>query len=210
MSKRTKLSVAGIFAVALIAVITLTAMRSGTKAVSVRIEPVQRRDLVASVTASGNVTPHTKVDLSSDITGRIVKLAVKEGDMVSKGQFLLQIDPSEAQANVQRAEAALSAAKASAAQAKANLIQAQKSYERSMEIKKTNPQLISDEQLDQLRTTVDVDQAVLEAQNHLADQNVAELAQVQSALAKRRFMPPWRDASRGSTWKAARRRSWAR
>ena len=190
MSKRTKLSVAGIFAVALIAVIALTAMRSGTKAVSVRIEPVQRRDLVASVTASGNVTPHTKVDLSSDITGRIVKLAVKEGDMVSKGQFLLQIDPSEAQANVQRAEAALSAAKASAAQAKANLIQAQKSYERSMEIKKTNPQLISDEQLDQLRTTVDVDQAVLEAQNHLVDQNVAELAQVQSALGKTTIYAP--------------------
>ena len=190
MSKRTKLSVAGVFAVALIAIVTLTAMRSGTKAVSVRIEPVQRRDLVASVTASGNVTPHTKVDLSSDITGRIVKLAVKEGDMVSKGQFLLQIDPSEAQANVERAGAALSAAKASAAQAKANLIQAQKSYDRSMEIKKANPQLISDEQLEQLRTTVDVDQAVLEAQNHLVDQNVAELAQVKSALGKTTIYAP--------------------
>ena len=190
MSKRTKLSVAGLGAVLITAIIVLTAMRSGTKAVSVRIEPVQRRDLIASVTASGNVTPHTKVDLSSDITGRIVRLAVKEGDMVSKGQFLLQIDPQEAQANVQRAEAALSAAKASAAQAKASLIQAQKSYERSMEIKKANPQLISDEQLEQLRTTVDVDQAVLEAQNHLVDQNVAELAQVKSALGKTTIYAP--------------------
>jgi HlyD family secretion protein len=190
MSKRTKLSVAGVFAVAIIAIIALTAMRSGTKAVSVRIEPVQRRDLIASVTASGNVTPHTKVDLSSDITGRIVRLAVKEGDIVSKGQFLLQIDPQEAEANVQRAEAALSAAKASAAQAKANLIQAQKSYDRSLEIKKANAQLISDEQLEQLRTTVDVDQAVLEAQNHLVDQNVAELAQVKSALGKTTIYAP--------------------
>jgi HlyD family secretion protein len=190
MSKRTKLSVAGVFAVALVAIIALTAMRSGTKAVNVRIEPVQRRDLIASVTASGNVTPHTKVDLSSDITGRIVRLAVKEGDMVSKGQFLLQIDPQEAEANVQRAEAALSAAKASAAQARANLIQAQKSYDRSMEIKKANAQLISDEQLEQLRTTVDVDQAVLEAQNHLVDQNSAELAQVKSALGKTTIYAP--------------------
>jgi HlyD family secretion protein len=190
MSKRTKLSVFGVFLAVVVGIGVLTAMRSGTKAVSVRIEPVQRRDLVASVTASGNVAPHTKVDLSSDITGRIVKLAVKEGDMVSKGQFLLQIDPSEAQANVERAEAALSAAKASAAQAKASLIQAQKSYERSLEIKKTNAQLISDEQLDQLRTTVDVDQAVLEAQNHLVDQNVAELAQVKSALSKTTIYAP--------------------
>jgi HlyD family secretion protein len=184
------LSVFGVFLAVVVGIGVLTAMRSGTKAVSVRIEPVQRRDLVASVTASGNVAPHTKVDLSSDITGRIVKLAVKEGDMVSKGQFLLQIDPSEAQANVERAEAALSAAKASAAQAKASLIQAQKSYERSLEIKKTNAQLISDEQLDQLRTTVDVDQAVLEAQNHLVDQNVAELAQVKSALSKTTIYAP--------------------
>jgi HlyD family secretion protein len=190
MSKRTKWSVAGVFAVAVVGVIVLTAMRSGTKAVAVRIEPVQRRDLVASVTASGTVRPHTKVDLSSDITGKIVRLAVQEGQMVTKGQFLLQIDPQEAQANVERAEAALSAAKASAAQAKANLIQAQKSYERSLEIKKANAQLISDEQLEQLRTQVDVNQAVLESQNHLVDQNAAQLAQVKSALGKTTIYAP--------------------
>jgi len=190
MSKKTKLSVFGVVGILLVGLVTSAAMRSGTKQVSVRIEPVQRRDLIASVTASGNVTPHTKVDLSSDITGKIVRLAVKEGEMVSKGQFLLQIDPAEAQANVERAEAALSAAKASSAQAKANLIQAQKSYERSLAIKKSNPQLMSDEQMEQLRTTVDVDQAVLEAQNHLVDQNVAELAQVKSALGKTTIYAP--------------------
>ena len=190
MSKKTKWSVAGAALIAITAIIVLTAMRSGNKATYVRIEPVQKRDLIASVTASGNVTPQTKVDLSSDITGKIVRLAVKEGQMVTKGQFLLQIDPQEAQANVQRAEAALSAAKASAAQAKASLLQAQKSYERSMEIKKSNPQLISDEQLEQLRTTVDVDQAVLESQQHLVDQNVAQLAQVKSALSKTTIYAP--------------------
>ena len=190
MSKRTKWSVAGVFAVAIVAVIVLTAMRSGTKAVSVRIEPVQRRDLVASVTASGQVRPQTKVDLSSDITGKIVRLQVKEGQIVTKGQFLLQIDPQEAQANVERAQAALSAARASAAQAKANLLQSQKSYERSMEIKKANAQLISDEQLEQLRTQMEVAQAVLESQNHLVDQNAAQLAQVKSALGKTTIYAP--------------------
>jgi len=190
MSKKTKWSVAGAALIAITAIIVLTAMRSGNKATNVRIEPVQKRDLIASVTASGNVTPRTKVDLSSDITGKIVRLDVKEGQMVSKGQFLLQIDPQEAQANVQRAEAALSAAKAATAQAKASLLQAQKSYERSLEIKKANEQLISDEQLEQLRTTVDVDQATLEAQQHLVDQNFAQLAQVKSALGKTTIYAP--------------------
>jgi HlyD family secretion protein len=190
MSKRTKWSVAGIAVLVIGGIFALTAMKSGTKAVAVRIEPVQKRDLVASVTASGQVRPRTKVDLSSDITGKIVRLAVKEGEMVTKGQFLLQIDPQEAQANVERAEAALSAAKASAAQAKANLLQAQKSYERSLQIKKNNAQLISDEQLEQLRTQAEVSEAVLESQNHLVDQNAAALAQVKSALGKTTIYAP--------------------
>jgi len=67
---------------------------------------------VASVTASGQVQPHTKVDMSADISGRIITLAVKEGQTVSKGQLLVQIDPATYQAAVERSQAALSAAKA--------------------------------------------------------------------------------------------------
>ena len=80
--------------------------KRGNKATEVRIEEVEKRDLVASVTASGQVQPQTKVDLTADISGRIVRLAVKEGQMVTRGQFLLEIDPVQYQAGVQRAEAA--------------------------------------------------------------------------------------------------------
>jgi HlyD family secretion protein len=76
MSKRVKLSIFGIIAVVGAGVFVLSAFKSGNKGTEVRIEPVQKRDLVASVTASGQVTPQTKVDLSSDITGKIVRLAV--------------------------------------------------------------------------------------------------------------------------------------
>ena len=58
------------------------------KATEVRMEPVGRKDLVAAVTASGKIEAETKVDISADITGRILKIAVKEGDLVTKGQFL--------------------------------------------------------------------------------------------------------------------------
>src|SRR5215475_7812672 len=116
MSKRVKLSIFGVIAAVAAGVVILTAAKSGNKGTEVRVEGVQKRDLVASVTASGQVTPQTKVDLSSDITGKIVKLAVKEGQMVSKGQFLLQIDPQQAEAAVQRSEAALASARAQEAQ----------------------------------------------------------------------------------------------
>ena len=190
MSKRVKWSVAGGVLLAIVAVIGLTAMKGKNKAVDVRTEQVQQRDLVASVTASGQVRPRTKVDLSSDITGKIVRLSVKEGQMVTQGQFLLQIDPQQQEAAVQRVEAALASSRAQMAQAEANLIQAQKSFERTAAIKKTNPQLISDEQLDQLRTAVDVNTALAESSRHAVEQATASLTDAKSALSKTTIYAP--------------------
>ena len=190
MSKRVKMSVFGGVILVLAAIGGLTAAKSGKKAVEVRTEQVQGRDLVASVTASGQVRPQTKVDLSSDITGKIVKLAVKEGQMVTKGQFLLQIDAQQAEANVQRMQASLASSRAQMAQAQANLLQAQKSYERTAQIKKTNPTLISDEQMEQLRTAVDVNKALYESARHSIDQSTASLREASSSLGKTTIYAP--------------------
>lgn len=190
MSKRVKMSVIGGVVLVAIAILGLTAARRGKKAVEVRTEQVQKRDLVASVTASGQVQPQLKVDLSSDITGKIVRLAVKEGQMVSKGQFLLQIDPQQAEAAVQRMDASLASSKAGMAQAQANLLQAQKSYERTAAIKKTNPTLISDEQMEQLRTAVDVNRALYEASRHQVEQANALLRDATSSLGKTTIYAP--------------------
>jgi HlyD family secretion protein len=190
MSKRVKMSVFGGVVLVAIAIGGLTAAKRGNKAVEVRTEEVQRRDLVSSVTASGQVQPQLKVDLSSDITGKIVKLAVKEGQMVTKGQFLLQIDAQQAEAAVQRQDASLASSKAQMAQAEANLLQAQKSYERTAAIKKTNPTLISDEQMEQLRTAVDVNKALYEAARHQVEQANALLSDARSSLGKTTIYAP--------------------
>src|SRR6201985_1779531 len=105
MSKKVKWAVGIVAVVAIGSVLGMSAAKRGNKPVEVRMEPVQKRDLVASVTASGQVRPQIKVDVASDVSGRIMKLAVKEGQMVTAGQFLLQIDPAQAQANVDRSEA---------------------------------------------------------------------------------------------------------
>jgi HlyD family secretion protein len=190
MSKRVKMSVFGGVILVLAAIGGLTAMKRGNKAVEVRIEAVQARDLVASVTASGQVRPQTKVDLSSDITGKIVKLAVKEGQMVTKGQFLLQIDAQQAEAAMQRSQAAVASSRAQLTQAQANLLQAQNSYNRTAAIKKTNPQLISDEQMEQLRTTVDVNKAIYESERHAVDQAIASQRDAASLLSKTSIYAP--------------------
>ena len=115
-----EVGILGTVVVAGVAIFATTAARRGEKPTEVRIEAVDSRDLVASVTASGQVQPRTKVDVAADISGRIVELAVKEGQMVNRGDFLLQIDPEQYEAAVQRAEAGLSSAKAQAAQARAH------------------------------------------------------------------------------------------
>jgi HlyD family secretion protein len=190
MSKRMRWSLVGVAVLGVAAFIATTAAKRGNKATEVRMEAVQKRDLVASVTASGQVQPHTKVDVASDISGRIVRLSVKEGDVVRKGQFLLEIDPSQYRAEVQRSEAALSAAKAGAAQAKANLEQAQRNYDRSLEIRKSNVQLVSDEQMEQLKTAVEVNQALHESATHNVGQSMATLEDARSKLAKTTILAP--------------------
>ncbi|HEX8946338.1 MAG TPA: efflux RND transporter periplasmic adaptor subunit [Gemmatimonadaceae bacterium] len=190
MSKKPKWAIGIIALVAIGSVLALSAAKRGNKAVEVRIEPVQKRDLVSSVTASGQVRPQTKVDVASDVSGKIMKLAVKEGQIVSAGQFLLQIDPSQAQAATDRAQAAVASSQAQLTQAQANLDQAQRAYERTAAIKKQNPLLISDEQIEQLRTAVDVNKSLVDASKHAVDQSTASLNDAKSALSKTTIYAP--------------------
>jgi HlyD family secretion protein len=190
MSKSVKLTIGGVIIAGLAAVAAMGASKRGNKAVEVKIEQVARRDLVASVTASGQVQPRTKVDVSSDVTGRIVRLAVAEGQMVTKGQFLLQIDPIQSEAAVQRAEAAIASARAQESQAKANWIQADRNYKRQADIKRQNAQLISESELDQLKTQTEVNEALYQASKHQVEQAAATLRDARRALEKTTIIAP--------------------
>src|SRR5439155_538838 len=121
MSKRNKVLVGAGAAVLIVGLVAISAGARRDRGQEVRFEKVARRDLVAAVTASGKIQPKKKVDISADITGRITKIAVREGDLVKQGQFLLQIDPTIYEANLQAAAATLASSQAAAVQAKANL-----------------------------------------------------------------------------------------
>ncbi len=184
MSKNIKMVVGGVLVVAIATIGVLSASKRRNKATDVRMETIEKRDLVASVTASGQVRAQMKVDVAADITGRITRLAVKEGDNVKKGQLLLQIDPQEFDAALQRSEAQLANTKASAAQSAANLQQVTNSYRRSQDIRQSNPNLVSVEQLEQLKTAVDVNQALVEASRHNVEQAEAGVKDARVRLGK--------------------------
>ena len=74
---------------------------------SVTVEAVRTRDLEAMVSASGKIQPERFVNISADTSGRVVDLAVNEGDRVVPGQFLMQIDPRTLRTRVESGQAAL-------------------------------------------------------------------------------------------------------
>jgi HlyD family secretion protein len=190
MQKRTKTIVAVVALIALVAVGVVAATKGRTKAVEVKIDAVGTRDLVASVTASGQVASHTKVDVASDVSGRITRLAIKEGDMVKKGQFLLEIDPSQYEAAVGRNVAAVASSRAQVEQAKATLSQAQSTLQRTADLQHRNPTLVSADQVDNLRTAVKVNQALVDNATHGVAQAEAALRDAQSSLNKTTIVSP--------------------
>src|SRR5205809_1182135 len=190
MSKRNKVLVGTGAVVLIAALVVISAGARRDRGAEVRFEKASRRDLVAAVTASGKIQPKKKVDISADITGRITRIAVREGDLVQKGQFLLQIDPTIYQANMQRATAGMSSAEAQAVQARATRDQSQRALQRTKELREQNPNLISQEQLEQAQTAFDIADANLTASQHLVEQARAGLQEARDQLAKTHLIAP--------------------
>lgn len=191
MSRRMKLGLfAGLLVVAVGAIVALGAAKGRNKAVEVRMEQVSSRDLVAVVTASGKIEPDTKVDILSDIQGRITRIAVKEGDMVKKGDFLLQIDPAIYQAAVSRTEALLSSSQSDLIRSRANQEQAKRALDRALELQKSSPTLITTESVEQAQTAYAVAVANTKASQATVDQARAGLQEARDNLSKTRIIAP--------------------
>src|SRR5213075_2823161 len=102
---------------------------------------IKARDLEAIVSASGKIQPKRLVNITAETAGRVVNLAVNEGDRVHVGQFLLQIDPKSLRTRVDSGAASLQAAEASIEQirqaieaSKAQLEQARQNLARQQDL----------------------------------------------------------------------------
>src|SRR4051795_5356956 len=100
MSRKNVLIVVGIVLVAA-AVVAANLYFKKDKGITVTTDVIKTRDLEAIVSASGKVQPKRLVKISAETPGRVVNLAVNEGDRIHKGQFLLQIDPKSLSSRVE-------------------------------------------------------------------------------------------------------------
>ncbi|HEX6587505.1 MAG TPA: efflux RND transporter periplasmic adaptor subunit [Longimicrobiales bacterium] len=185
MTRKKKWAIGcGTLLLLVIALGVLGALRGGGGAAMVTVEPVQRRNLVEIVTASGWVRPNRAVDVQSDVMGRVVQLNVREGDQVTRGQLLLRIDATQYEAMVARARGAVSESLAREAQARAALMRADQAATRARALHERDRSLISDADLETAETELSVQTALLEAARFGVEQARAALTEAENQLSK--------------------------
>jgi HlyD family secretion protein len=131
MKTRLKILVvlAGLAVVVVIGVFSVIQSRKGV--VKIQTGSVQRAAISAVVTASGEIKPKNYVNIGADAFGKIVKLYVKEGEHVKKGQMLAQIENVQPHSDVEASQAALAASKTDSEAAVANLHACEADLERA-------------------------------------------------------------------------------
>ncbi|WP_353184470.1 efflux RND transporter periplasmic adaptor subunit [Parapedobacter lycopersici] len=170
--------------------------------IKVATDKVEKRTVNEQVSASGKVHPEVEVKLSSEVSGEIVELNVKEGDVVTKGQILCRIRPDILQSGYERAVASLNAQRASLSvaeqqlkQQEANFANVEATFKRNREL--YDKKVVSAAEFDQVRADYESARANLEAQrqNVLAtkygvDQSQASVQEAGDNLARTTIYAP--------------------
>jgi HlyD family secretion protein len=130
MSKGKKLLIFGGGAVVLIILIIVYFKSNTSNAMEVHAEKVQQRNLVETVSASGRIQPQTKVNITSEVTGEIIALPVKEGDTVKIGTVLVVLDTVQLKSDLDQARFSVSEINARLEGSKVSLDQSEEEYNR--------------------------------------------------------------------------------
>lgn len=118
---------------------------------------VKEITLTETVSATGKVQPEIEVKISSEVSGEIIELPIKEGQAVKKGDLLVRVNPDLYQSGVSRSAASMSTAKAGLSQADAQLKEAKANYDRNKTL--FDKGVISKSEWDKITSAYEVAQA---------------------------------------------------
>ena len=166
----------------------LSMRRGGDVSLEVQTAKVTREKIVQKVSATGKIQPKTQVKISADVSAKIMRLAVAEGQWVEMGTFLVQLDRERYLAAVESAEANVRAAKANATLVSENLEQAEKELKRSRELVAQNME--SQSVFDGKEATYQVEVARYESARNQVAQAEATLKQARDDLSKTTIYAP--------------------
>lgn len=144
--------------------------------------------LVQTVNGTGKIQPNTEINISADVSAKITKLDVKEGDHVEKGQLLVELDREKYVAQVQSQEANVRSAQAQAKLARDNRDQAERVYNRAREL--VGRKLVSQSELDTAQTNFQVEASRYQSAMDQVQQAIGQLKQAQDDLSKTSIYAP--------------------
>ena len=187
MTRKTKIII-GAAAVVIAGGATFGFTRRDKDVTPVTFGKVERIDLTSKVTSNGRIDAKRKVDLSANVMGQIINLAVREGDVVKKSDFLLQIDQKQLAASAQGAQASLAALFSDRDAARANAEDAQRNFARAQ--KNFNDKIVPLADMERNRSLLDAASANVSAIERRIDQARANLAAANDTLSKTTMRAP--------------------
>ena len=183
-----KLLIFVLIAVLVGAIVVVNIRNQSKKPVKVKVEALDKRDLTEIISASGKIQPQVSVDISADISGKIMEVAVRESDVVRKGDLLLRLDATQYREALRSSEAQYQSTLASLSEAEARLEQQQLEFARMESMYESKD--ISDRDYISARTSLKLAEAQLISAQRRVDQNAALLEQQRDRLDKTEIRAP--------------------
>ncbi|MBN2200128.1 MAG: efflux RND transporter periplasmic adaptor subunit [Candidatus Aminicenantes bacterium] len=187
--QRRKKALLAAGALVFLAIVFLFNLRSQRESpVKVTVETVSSRNLTSIISASGEVRPRKSVNISAHVPGRIVRIGVREGQPVRKGDFLLKLDSTQYEANADRDRAIIRFYKTELEKTRVKKDQDRAVYERQKQL--FSGQLVSREQMEAAKVQYDISQAQYNSILHQIEQSEASLRVTLDSLSKTVFEAP--------------------
>ncbi|HEY8848089.1 MAG TPA: efflux RND transporter periplasmic adaptor subunit [Thermoanaerobaculia bacterium] len=169
-------------ALVIITLVSMVAARKRDKGTPVTTDKAFRKTITQLVTATGKIQPEVEVKIAPEVSGEIISIPVKEGQVVRRGDLLLKIKPDSYQAQVEAQEAALRSAQSASVQNRAQLAKAENDYNRAQHL--STAHLLSEADRNAAQTNYDIAKAALQTSLFDVQRSEGALRQIRDALSK--------------------------
>ena len=191
MSKKTLYVIIISVVVLILALIALTkagVIGNTKKGKEIEVAQVQEITIVETVSATGKIQPESEIKISSEVSGEIIELPIKEGDVVKKGQLLVRVNPDLYTSGLNRSMASLSNTKAGLSQAEAQLKESEANYKRNKSL--FDKGVISKAEWDRIVATFESAKAARDAAFYSVKSASATVTEAQENLGRTTIFAP--------------------
>jgi len=191
MSKKSLYVIISSVVVLIVVLIALTktgVIGNTKKGKEIEVAQVKEITIVETVSATGKIQPESEIKISSEVSGEIIDLPIKEGDVVKKGQLLVRVNPDLYTSGLNRSMASLSNTKAGLSQAEAQLKESEANYTRNKTL--FDKGVISKAEWDRIVATYESAKASRDAAYFMVKSASATVTEAQENLGRTTIFAP--------------------